>query len=98
MLREIEIGKQYRLNIRPNPEYRCLGCDRMHGEGTNNRNGRVATILAELIDAEISCPVCHTVLTVQEGVFLTDLNNQNGAPIAVPYTWLEEIDNARTGD
>ena len=46
----IEIGKQYRLNIRPNPEFSCPKCGMDIGENSfgSPLNGQIVTIDSKL--------------------------------------------------
>ncbi|KKL95834.1 hypothetical protein LCGC14_1850620 [marine sediment metagenome] len=91
MLQPIELGKRYLLNIRPNPEYRCPGCDCMYGEATLERhsiNGTVVTVLAQPLDPAW-CQRCGFQEQGHEGEYR--VVDSHGMHWRIPYVWLEPL-------
>lgn len=88
----IEIGKQYRLNIRPNPEYRCPNCDIDIGEYTLERGpslqGLIVTVTSDKTWSKSVC--CTKSIKLSEGHY-TVRASDNGESGIVLYTWLEKI-------
>lgn len=90
MLRDIEIGQKYRLNIRPNPEYRCPVCDRMIVLNPEYQGDTV--LVYQNYSGPIRCngpDGCGKTFPVGEGFYL--IRKDWKSNLAVPYTWLEEI-------
>ncbi len=93
MPREIEIGKQYRLNIQPNPEYRCANCG--HEIGTNNDGtvkdklqGIIVTPSEHLVGQMGHQSCCDSWQMIPEGCYgLAEFSNA-----LCPYTWLERLE------
>ena len=87
-----QIGKQYRVNIRPNPEYSCrhcghvIGADRKAGEWPQ---GEIVTVLRQAVSPK--CPRCHQDYP-SEGHFQINELNVWGFPYALPYTWLVPLE------
>lgn len=99
MLREIEIGKQYRLNIRPNAEYRCPECDtEVMVPDKEAINGTIVTVLLGLEgiltrDGD-GVEGCGKTFTTGAGIYGV---TWAGSRLAVPYTWLEPLEENDAG-
>ena len=86
MPQEIIPGLTYRLNIWPNPEYRCPVCDTMivPDAGLNGLVGRVEALsVGTLIYHNASDTGCMEMYPSREGCYSFE------GFLAVPYTWLE---------
>lgn len=87
----IAIGKRYRLEIRPNPEYSCPGCGLNRGEYILDHYPELQgqQVRVEETSNEILCE-CDYISPRLEGiynaVFLS--GDWENATLSIPYTWL----------
>ncbi len=94
MLREIEIGKQYRLNIQPNEEYRCPLCDAVMGQYTLDHSPE-ATGATVTVTRRSGSSLHHGVggcggtYPTPEGMY--HVENVDGS-MNVPSAWLEPLE------
>jgi hypothetical protein len=97
MLPQIEVGREYTLRPTPNPEYRCLACDRMvyDSPGWSQWAGLRVRVLAN-VSGQVADdgrpgdggPGCHQLMILPEGMYIVFLG---GEYKAVPFPWLEPI-------
>ena len=112
MLNNIVVGKRYRLNIRPNPEYRApccgtmLGVHLLLGHVEEVQGGIVTRHVEELQGAIVTvlgrstrllCPGCGALFPSPEGVWRVNLR-MDGVYYAWPYTWLEPLEDEDYGE
>lgn len=84
----IEIGKRYRLNIRPTPEYRCPRCHREFGHDWIQYSGTIVTVA--LPTGMAHHRACGAYYPPPEGMYRIDIWGVAWWR-AVPYTWLEPL-------
>lgn len=82
----IEIGRKYRLEIRPNPEYACPDCGYIFGTSLVD-NGKEVTVL-RAGSPFTQCQNCSKVNeSGNEGTYAVDIIIE-GKNAVYPYTWL----------
>lgn len=96
----IEIGKRYRLEIRPNPEYCCEECKVNFGEAMLSLHpefqGMIVTVMLIPEGQRMRCSPpkgCNRVVPYPEGILHIGSPSLEPGHLAVPYTWLIPIDD-----
>ena len=89
------VGQRYRLRVRPVEGMECPECKTLPGEFMlrQGMNNRVVTVLNEASGKTWICSICDTQRegTLPTGWFGINLWNPKWW-LAVPYTWLEPIE------
>lgn len=98
LLPNIQIGKRYRLIIRPTPEYRKPCCDTDIGAAwLKNRpeiNGHIVLVYRTAVGARVTCEACNYEGRLGEGMWGIEIIGgvHDGRHAAIPYTFLEPIE------
>ncbi len=101
MLREIVVGRKYRLNIQPNAEYRCLSCDKEivpQEPGATSAaktlqawQGRIVTVVQYIDGLLRHGSGCGGIYPAPEGLWACAME-PGGIELTTVYLWLEPLE------